>query len=95
MPSELSDATFKTLASLGITIQRTGLLSLDTGKLTNAISSSPSEVVKTLQAYGEAFNGAITNMLSTSGTVASRISNLNAPSPVLLRPRRQWKFGLA
>lgn len=78
LPPELSDATFKTLASLGITIQRTGLLSLDTSKLTNAISNSPSEVVKTLNAYGEAFNNSITSMLSTSGTVASRISNLNA-----------------
>ena len=78
MPPELSDATFKTLASLGITIQRTGLLSLDTSKLNSAISNSPGEAVKTLNAYGAAFNSAITNMLGTNGTVANRINSLNA-----------------
>jgi flagellar hook-associated protein 2 len=78
LPPELSDATFKTLASLGITIQRTGLLSLDTSKLNSAISTSPGETVKTLNAYGAAFNNAVSNMLGTNGTVANRISSLNA-----------------
>lgn len=78
LPPELSDATFKTLASLGITIQRTGLLSLDTSKLNSAISTSPGETVKTLNAYGAALNNAVSNMLGTNGTVANRISSLNA-----------------
>jgi len=77
-PLELSAATYKTLAELGITVQQSGQLSLDSAKLTNAISSSPTEVIKTLSAYGKSFADAITGMQNSDGAIGSRVSALNA-----------------
>lgn len=78
VPASLSTASFKTLSDLGITIQQTGQLSLDKSKLSNAISTSSSEVVKTLNAYGEAFSTKVTELQSSSGAVSNRLTNLNA-----------------
>ena len=78
MPTELSAATYKTLAELGITVQQTGQLSLDSAKLTNVISSSPDEVIKTLSAYGKSFAEAITEMQKSDGTVGTKVDALNA-----------------
>jgi flagellar hook-associated protein 2 len=78
VPDSLSTASFKALSDLGITIQQTGQLSLDKSKLSNAISTSSSEVVKTLNAYGEAFSTKVTELQSSSGAVSNRLSNLNA-----------------
>jgi flagellar hook-associated protein 2 len=78
VPASLSTATFKTLSDLGITIQQTGQLSLDKSKLSNAISTSSSEVVKTLNAYGEAFSTKVTELQGSNGAVSNRLSNLNA-----------------
>jgi flagellar hook-associated protein 2 len=77
-PAELSTATYKTLADLGITVQQTGQLSLDSAKLTSAISSSPDEVIKTLSAYGKSFAEAITIMQNSDGTVSTKVNALNA-----------------
>jgi flagellar hook-associated protein 2 len=77
MPTELSAATYKTLAELGITVQQTGQLSLDSAKLTNVISSSPDEVIKTLSAYGKSFAEAITEMQKSDGTVGTKVNALN------------------
>jgi flagellar hook-associated protein 2 len=74
----LSTATFKTLSDLGITIQQTGQLSLDKSKLSNAISTSSSEVVKTLNAYGEAFSTKVSELQGSNGAVSNRLSNLNS-----------------
>jgi flagellar hook-associated protein 2 len=78
MPASLSAASFKTLSELGITVQQTGLLALDSTKLTTAISSSPSEVIKTIGAYGEAFSTKISALQGSGGAVSTRISSLNA-----------------
>jgi flagellar hook-associated protein 2 len=78
VPGSLSAASFKTLSELGITIQQSGQLSLDKSKLSSAISSSPSEVVKTLNAYGEAFSTKVTELQGSNGAVSNKLSNLNA-----------------
>lgn len=77
-PDSLSAATFKTLSDLGVTIQQSGLLSFDSTKLSNAISTSASEVVKTLNAYGEAFSTKILDLQGSNGAVSSRLSSLNS-----------------
>jgi flagellar hook-associated protein 2 len=51
---------------------------LDKSKLSSAISASPSEVVKTLNAYGEAFSTKVAELQGSSGAVSNRLSNLNA-----------------
>jgi flagellar hook-associated protein 2 len=77
-PTELSAATFKSLSELGISIQQSGLLSLDSTKLSRAISTSPTEVIKTLSAYGKEFGSSITAMQDAGGLVSNRVSSLNS-----------------
>jgi flagellar hook-associated protein 2 len=77
VPAELSAATFKSLSDLGVTIQQTGLLSLDTAALEKAVKTSSTEVVKTLNAYGASFSSSVFNMQNSGGLVASRVSGLN------------------
>jgi flagellar hook-associated protein 2 len=50
---------------------------LDSAKLTNVISSSPDEVIKTLSAYGKSFAEAITEMQKSDGTVGTKVNALN------------------
>lgn len=78
IPDSLSAATFKTLADLGVTIQQSGLLSLDSSKLSNAISTSASEAVKTLNAYGESFGTKVVELQGIGGAFSNRLSSLNA-----------------
>lgn len=77
VPSELATATYKTLSEIGISIQQDGSLKLDTAKLNNVISTSSSDVLKTLNAYGKAFSDATTNILDPQGLINSRINGLN------------------
>lgn len=77
VPTELSAATFKSLSELGVTIQQSGLLSLDTAELEEAISTSSTEVIKTLSAYGTSFANSVTTMESSGGLVSTRLSGLN------------------
>lgn len=77
-PSELSSATFKSLGELGISIQQTGLLTLDSTKLNKAISTSATEVIKTLSAYGKSFGSSVMAMQNTGGVVSNRLSSLNS-----------------
>jgi flagellar hook-associated protein 2 len=77
VPAELSAATFKTLSELGVTIQQTGLLSLDTATLESAVKTSSTEVIKTLNAYGASFSSSVTTMQSSGGLVSNRVSGLN------------------
>lgn len=76
-PAELASATFKTLAELGVTIQQTGLLSLDETLLTQAVNTSSTEVIKTLNAYGASFASTVLNMQSSEGVLSTRVSSLN------------------
>jgi flagellar hook-associated protein 2 len=77
-PSELSAATFKSLSELGISIQQNGQLALDSSKLNEAINTSPTEVIKTLSAYGKKFGDSITAMQDAGGVVSNRVSSLNS-----------------
>lgn len=78
IPAGLSSGTYKTLSSIGVTIEKDGSLSLDSTKLASAMAASPGEVQKTLNAYGSAYNDALTKMLDTDGTVQVRVKGLNA-----------------
>ncbi|UCV19772.1 flagellar filament capping protein FliD [Ferribacterium limneticum] len=77
-PATLSSATFKTLSELGVSIQQSGLLALDSSKLSKATSTSATEVIKTLGAYGQTFSTAVTEMQNTGGLVTTRINSLNS-----------------
>lgn len=78
VPSALSTATFKTLSDIGISVQKDGALSVDGTKLASALATSASEVQKTLNAYGTAFNDTLTNLLDTQGIVQIRLDGLSS-----------------
>lgn len=78
VPADLSNATYKTLSSIGISVEKDGSLSLDGTKLASALASSPDDVQQTLNSYGTAFNDTLTKMLDTQGTVQVRLNGLNA-----------------
>ncbi len=77
VPTELTDATYKTLASLGVSINQDGTMSLASDTLSTALSSSASDVVKTLNAYGTAFANKLTSILGTGGLIENRVNGLN------------------
>jgi len=78
VPGELSSANLKALYDIGITIQQSGQLTLDTTKLEKAINDSPNDVTNLMQAFGKEFSTAITNLQNTDGVIGSRVASLNS-----------------
>lgn len=77
-PAGVASSSFKTLNDLGISIQQSGALSLDTTKLKEKLAAAPGDVVKTLNAYGESFSSTLSSTLSTGGAFASRVAGLDS-----------------
>ncbi|MBU1364322.1 MAG: flagellar filament capping protein FliD [Gammaproteobacteria bacterium] len=78
VPSELASANLTTLSALGISIQTSGQLKLDTTVLSSAISTSATDVVQALNAYGKSFSTAATDLLAGNGAVSNRINSLTS-----------------
>lgn len=78
IPPELSTGTITKLSDLGISVQQTGLLTLDKAKLTAAIGTSASAVTNALSAYGKSFSEKIAGMLDSGGVFTNRVSSLNS-----------------
>ena len=78
IPPELSSGIITKLSDLGISVQQTGLLTLDKTKLTAAIGSSASAVTSALSAYGKSFSEKIADMLGSGGVFTNRVSSLNS-----------------
>ncbi|KAB2925416.1 MAG: flagellar filament capping protein FliD [Dechloromonas sp.] len=76
-PASLVGSPYETLSSLGISIQKDGLLAVDSSKLQTAISSSSSDVMKTLGAYGEAFSTTLEQAIGSNGLIANRVDGIN------------------
>lgn len=77
-PAELSGALYQSLSSLGISVKQDGSLTLDSTKLSAALSANQAEALKTLNAYGAAINTALTNIQTTDGVIQSRINGLGS-----------------
>lgn len=77
VPGELSSANLKALYDIGVNIQQSGQLTLDTTKLEQAINDSPNDVTNLLQAYGKEFSSAITNLQNSDGIIGSKVKSLN------------------
>lgn len=78
VPASLSGGTYETLSALGVSIQQDGSLKLDSTALSSAVTSNPTEVLKTLNAYGSSFYSTIDALVGTGGIVQSKIDGLNA-----------------
>lgn len=82
----LSSTTYTSLASLGITSDTTGKLSIDSTKLQSALKSQPTAVAQLFaSANGVAarLDTALTSALGTGGAIAARDTSLQADQKVL------------
>jgi flagellar hook-associated protein 2 len=68
---------YSTLMDLGITANADGTLSLDTSKLTSAITSNYSGVLTALQSAGTQLGGVVSSMTGTNGIITARTDSIN------------------
>lgn len=78
VPSGLSGNTYQTLSSMGVSFQSDGSLQVDNTKFDKAASTDFSAVANAIGAYGTALKTTTTNLLGTTGVIASRTDGLNA-----------------
>lgn len=79
-PTGVADSSFKALSDLGISIQSNGKLSLDTKALQEALSTNSGDVIKTLNAYGNAFGDVLADFQGSDGIVSNRVNGLTTAS---------------
>jgi flagellar hook-associated protein 2 len=78
-PAGISDLdVYKSLVSLGVETSATGVLSINSSKLTSAMEADFTAVAKTISAYGSAFDKLTTQMNGSDGLIASRLDGLNS-----------------
>ncbi|GHU37872.1 flagellar hook-associated protein 2 [Betaproteobacteria bacterium] len=77
VPADASGA-FPALANLGIESSATGVLSINSTKLKSAMETDFASVVKTVSAYGSAYNALTTQMNGTDGLISSKLDGLNS-----------------
>lgn len=77
-PASLSGSAYQTLSSLGVSFQSDGSLKVDSTKFDKAASTDFSAVATAIGAYGSALKTTTTDLLGTSGVIASRTDGLNA-----------------
>ncbi|HRD92055.1 flagellar filament capping protein FliD [Accumulibacter sp.] len=78
IPSELSGASLQTLSDIGVSVQKDGRLSVDSAKLSTAISADLSAVANVVAAYGSAFKTAADGLVGASGLIAARSQGLSS-----------------
>lgn len=77
VPSALSGAVYQRLSDIGISVGKTGALSIDSTKLQKAIDTNFTAVANVIGAYGSSLKTVTDNLLATSGTIASRSDGLS------------------
>ncbi|MBL8458446.1 flagellar filament capping protein FliD [Zoogloea sp.] len=78
VPASLGSSSIKALSDMGISFQTDGSLKLDTTKFDKAASANFADVASAIGAYGDAMKTTTTNLLDTSGVIASRTDGLNS-----------------
>ena len=77
VPASLSGAVYQHLSEIGISADKAGVLSIDNAKLQKAIDTDFGAVAELVGAYGNSFNSVTTNLLSSSGTISTKIDGIN------------------
>lgn len=78
VPASLEGSSVRTLSDLGIAFQSDGSLKMDAAKFEKAASSGFAAVATAIGAYGSALKTTTTNLLDSSGAIASRTDGLNS-----------------
>jgi flagellar hook-associated protein 2 len=77
VPSGVSSA-YGTLASLGIETSASGALSINSSKIKSAVDTDFGSVVRSITAYGSAFDELTTRMNGSEGLIGRRIDGLSS-----------------
>ncbi len=68
---------YRTLSSIGVSVQRDGTLSLDSTKLQAALAAGSDDVAGLVGAFGKALTSASNNMVGSTGIIAAGTDGLN------------------
>ena len=71
-------STYRTLSSIGISIQKDGSLGIDNSKFGKAMNADPAAAGAVLKGFGKAISDMLNNKLSTDGQIAARTSTLQS-----------------
>lgn len=93
-PASLVGTPYETLSALGISIQKDGLLAVDSAKLTETINSSFPDVEKTLGAFGKAFSDALEEVVGATGLIANRVDGINRSVRLLTNDQERLQLRL-
>ncbi|WP_300455294.1 flagellar filament capping protein FliD [Accumulibacter sp.] len=77
IPSALSGATLQRLSDVGVSLQKDGKWTVDSSKLTKAISENFSGVANLVAAYSAKLKSAADGLVGTDGLIAARSAGLN------------------
>lgn len=77
VPSSLSGAVYQHLSDIGISVDKTGVMSIDNTKLQKAIDTNFGAVAELAGAYGSRFKSVTDNLLSSSGPITAKIDGIN------------------
>lgn len=77
VPSSLGGAVFQHFSDIGISADKNGVLSIDNTKLQKAIDTNFGAVAELAGAYGSRFKSVTDNLLSSSGSVSTKIDGIN------------------
>lgn len=72
-----ASSTYPRLADIGISLAADGSMTLDSSKLSTAMTTNLAAVTSTAAAFGSAFKTAITDMTDSDGLITNRQSALN------------------
>lgn len=78
IPSAIAGAALERFSDIGVSLLKDGSLSVDSSKLSAAISSNFTGVANLLAAYGSEFKTATGNLTGTSGIITARTDGINA-----------------
>lgn len=76
--SDDSSSTYQSLSDLGVSINSSGQLSIDSTKLSAALTADPTGVSNLIAKVGSTYNTNIENLIGTSGSVTVATSGLNS-----------------
>ena len=74
--SDNASSPYQTLSNIGVTINSSGQLSIDTSKLNAAIKADPSTVSNLVTKVGDSFDTTVENLIGTTGSVTIATSGL-------------------
>jgi len=92
--SDSGNTGLRLLSDLGVSVQTDGTLKLDSTKLTAAITSDFESVATLVADVGTKFKTTISGLVSTDGSVSSRIDGINSSIKNIGTRRDEWALRL-